>query len=108
MSMKLGVARWACFGRMQVKIFEWVGKQTEYPPPGPGDNAAGVGPVVPYFAKAGAQIHGDTFPMTWADDGEIYASAGDPNWGGKEDGLDVEKYSGLPPHYTIRSEEHTS
>jgi hypothetical protein len=56
---------------------------------------------VPYFEKAGYQIHGDTFPMTWADDDEIYASAGDPNWGGKDDGLDVEKYSGTPPHYTI-------
>src|ERR1035437_4270517 len=81
--------------------FEWIGNQAEYPPPGPGDNATGIGPLVTYFAKAGAQIHGDTFPMTWADNGEIYASAGDPNWGGKEDGLDVEKFSGLPPHYTI-------
>jgi len=25
-------------------------------------------------------IHGDTHPMTWAADGEIYLSAGDPNW----------------------------
>ncbi|MBE3123740.1 MAG: hypothetical protein IMZ55_19460 [Acidobacteria bacterium] len=26
-------------------------------------------------------IKGDTFPLTWADDGEIYTSAGDPLWG---------------------------
>ena len=25
-------------------------------------------------------IHGDTYPMTWAADGEMYMSAGDPNW----------------------------
>jgi hypothetical protein len=40
---------------------------------------------------------GDTFAMTWADDDEIYASAGDPSWGEKkEGGLDVEKFSGGP------------
>lgn len=39
--------------------------------------------------------------MTWADDGEIYTSAGDPNWGGRNDGLDVEKFSGDPPNYRI-------
>ena len=39
--------------------------------------------------------------MTWGDDDDIYASAGDPNWGGKNDGLDIEKFSGEPPHYTI-------
>jgi len=81
--------------------FEWAGEQIAYPPPGPGEDLKLVGPVVPYFDKAGYQIHGDTFPMTWADDDEIYASAGDPNWGGKDDGLDVEKFSGMPPHYTI-------
>jgi hypothetical protein len=25
-------------------------------------------------------IHGDTYPMTWADDDAIYMSSGDPNW----------------------------
>jgi hypothetical protein len=39
--------------------------------------------------------------MTWGDDDDIYASAGDPNWGGKNDGLDIETFSGEPPHYTI-------
>jgi hypothetical protein len=27
-----------------------------------------------------AGMHGDTHPMTWADDDRIYMSAGDPNW----------------------------
>jgi hypothetical protein len=60
--------------------FEWVGEQTAYPPPEP---------------------RGDTFPMTWADDNNIYASAGDPSWGGKPDGLDIEMFSGAPPRYTV-------
>ncbi len=81
--------------------FEWAGEQIAYPPPGPGEDLNLIGPVVPYFGKAGYQIHGDTFPMTWADDDEIYTSDGDPNWGGKNDGLDIEKFSGMPPHYTI-------
>ncbi len=46
-------------------------------------------------------IKGDTFPLTWADDDEIYASAGDPLWGETTSGLDVEKFSGTPPDYTI-------
>jgi hypothetical protein len=81
--------------------FEWMGAQIPYPPPAPGTDATLLGPISNYFAKAGYQVHGDTFPMTWADDNEIYASAGDPNWGGKDDGLDVEMFSGMPPHYTI-------
>ena len=52
------------------------------------------------------EIMGDTFPMTWADDGEIYASAGDPHWGESESGLDVEKFSGMPPDYTITKVSH--
>ena len=81
--------------------FEWIEDQFEYPAPGPGEDASLLGPIAPWYGKVGYQIHGDTFPMTWADDGEIYASAGDPSWGGKDDGLDIEKYSGSPPHYTI-------
>jgi hypothetical protein len=81
--------------------FRWVGDQVEYPPARPGEDASFIGPVIPYFGTAGLQIHGDTFPMTWADDDEIYTSAGDPSWGGKGDGLDIEKFSGEPPHYTI-------
>lgn len=81
--------------------FEWAGEAIAYPPPAPGDDLSVIGPLSPWFSRSSLQIRGDTFPMTWADDDEIYASAGDPNWGGKNDGLDVEKFSGMPPHYTI-------
>ena len=64
---------------------EWVGERLPYPDPA---------------------IKGDTFPMTWAEDGEIYASAGDPLWGETEDGLDVEKFSGGPADYTITKLDH--
>ena len=80
--------------------FEWIGDAIEYSP-GPGEDLSHLGPIPKYFGKVGYQVHGDTFPMTWADDDQIYASAGDPNWGGKEDGLDVEEFSGTPPQYTI-------
>ena len=56
------------------------------------------GPRIPY---PDPDIKGDTYPMTWADDGEIYASAGDPLWGETRDGLDVEKLSGGPTDYQI-------
>lgn len=40
--------------------------------------------------------------MTWADDGELYASSGDPYWGGKGNGgLDVERFSGGASDYLI-------
>ncbi len=51
-------------------------------------------------------IKGDTFPMTWAEDGEIYTSAGDPLWGETIDGLDMEKFSGGPTDYTITKVNH--
>jgi hypothetical protein len=57
-----------------------------------------VGERIPY---PDAAVKGDTFPMTWADDDEIYTSAGDPHWGDTPDGLDVEKISGGPADYTI-------
>lgn len=60
--------------------FEWLDKRIPYPEAG---------------------VKGDTYPMTWADDGEIYASAGDPNWGETGSGLDVEKFSGGPTDYKI-------
>jgi len=63
-----------------IKSFRWEAERVPYPEP---------------------DIKGDTFPMTWADDGEIYASAGDPLWGAKPDGLDVEKFSGGPLDYKI-------
>src|SRR3954470_11252415 len=81
--------------------FQWVGEQVEYPLPGPGEDASKLGPVSAWFSKTQPQMRGDTFPLTWADDDEIYASLGDPNWGGKDDGIDIEKLSGNPPNYTI-------
>jgi len=44
--------------------------------------------------------------MTWADDGEIYTSAGDPNWGESHSGLDVEKISGGPEDHVITKYNH--
>lgn len=64
---------------------EWLGERAPYPAP---------------------EIKGDTYPMTWADDGEIYTSAGDPLWGESESGLDVEKFSGGPTDYTIAKVNH--
>lgn len=63
-----------------IRSLEWAGDRVPYPDP---------------------EIKGDTFPMTWADDDEIYAAAGDPLWGETTDGLDVEKFSGGPTDYTI-------
>lgn len=83
----------------RVTDFEWIGDQSEYSVPSTERNASNI--LTAKFGEAGYQVRGDTFPMTWADDGEIYASAGDPIWGGKNDGLDVERFSGMPPRYTI-------
>lgn len=47
------------------------------------------------------EIKGDSFPITWAEDDEMYTSAGDPLWGETENGLDVEKFSGGPTDYKI-------
>jgi hypothetical protein len=63
-----------------IRGLEWCGERIGYPEP---------------------DIKGDTFPMTWAEDGEIYTSAGDPLWGETRDGLDVEKFSGGPTDYKI-------
>ncbi len=63
-----------------IKGFEWLGERIPYP-----EN----------------DVKGDTFPMTWADDDEIYTSAGDPLWGETTSGLDVEKFSGPAPDYKI-------
>ena len=81
--------------------FKWMGDEVEYSPPGPGGDKSVLRPDTPHLGKAADQAHGDTFPMTWADNDEIYASAGDPGWGGKNDGLDVEEFSGIPPTYRI-------
>jgi len=46
-------------------------------------------------------VKGDTYPMTWGADGEIYSSAGDPLWGESISGLDIEKFSGGALDYKI-------
>lgn len=64
---------------------DWVGERISYPD---------------------AAVKGDSFPMTWAGDDEIYTSAGDPLWGETNDGLDVEKFSGGPTDYVISKVNH--
>jgi hypothetical protein len=81
--------------------WDWLGESIAYPFPKSGEDTAVLAPLSGYFSKAGLRVRGDTYPMTWADDGEIYASAGDPHWGGKNDGLDFEVISGTPPDYRI-------
>lgn len=68
-----------------IKGLTWCGERIPYPEP---------------------DIKGDTYPMTWADDGEIYAAAGDPLWGETKDGLDIEKFSGGPADYKITKVNH--
>lgn len=85
-----------------IKEFKWLGEQTTYPDPSPGEDLTELGTVYTiWFADRGPAVRGDTYPMTWADDDEIYASSGDPHWGKKAIGLDVEKFSGFPPEYKI-------
>jgi len=67
------------------KGFEWTGERIGYP-----DRA----------------IKGDTYPQTWAADGEIYASSGDPHWGESSDGLDTEVFSGMAPDFKITKFRH--
>lgn len=63
-----------------IKGWEWCSQRIDYPE---------------------AAVMGDTFPMTWAEDGEIYCATGDPLWGESRDGLDVEKFSGTPAECKI-------
>jgi len=51
-------------------------------------------------------VQGDTYPVTWADDDEIYTAAGDPLWGESISGLDVEKFTGGPEDYKITKLNH--
>ncbi|MCC7354811.1 MAG: hypothetical protein IT330_13775, partial [Anaerolineae bacterium] len=55
----------------------WLGERIPYPAPKPGEDLSGYGPVYPGFDASGPAVRGDTFPMTWAANGEIYTSAGD-------------------------------
>lgn len=63
-----------------IKSFKWTGEPVMYPD---------------------KSVRGDTYPMTWADDDKIYTSSGDPGWGDKYTGLDVEVFEGGPLDYTI-------
>ncbi|MBN1809609.1 MAG: DUF4185 domain-containing protein [Planctomycetes bacterium] len=81
-------------------VFEWTGPRITYPRVHPEDKPEEWGPPNRYFDDV-PTVRGDTYPMTWADDDEIYTSSGDPSWGGKNDGLDVEKFSGQAPDYRI-------
>jgi hypothetical protein len=57
---------------------------------------------LPYAGKVNnEEVRGDTYPLTWADDDEIYTSAGDPCWGRSLWGLDIEKISGLAPKHAV-------
>jgi len=68
-----------------IKSIEWISERMPYPE---------------------TDIKGDTYPMTWADDDEIYASSGDPLWGETTSGLDVEKFSGGATDYKITKVNH--
>jgi len=68
-----------------IKGFKWLGARLPYPE---------------------RDVKGDTYPMTWADDDEIYTSAGDPHWGESISGLDVEKFTGGPEDYKIAKYNH--
>ncbi len=67
------------------------------------DGIEWLGERIPYPDE---EVKGDTFPMTWADDGNIYASAGDPLWGETKDGLDVERFVGGPESLKIEKASH--
>ena len=68
-----------------IKGFEWIGER------------------IPYGEK---DVKGDTYPMTWADDGEIYAGVGDPLWGETVNGCASEKFTGGPEDYKITKHSH--
>ena len=80
---------------------EWLGEHIPFPPPAPGEDPSPYGRAFRGFDAEGPCARGDTFPMAWAADGELYTSAGDPHWGQKADGLDFERFTGFPPDYRI-------
>lgn len=59
-----------------------------------------LSPVIPYPE---ADKRGDTFPVTWGADDNIYTSAGDPQWPHKHSGLDVERLIGNAPNFHLES-----
>jgi hypothetical protein len=61
-----------------------------------------IGDAIPYEGTVGGErVRGDTYPVTWAADGELYTAAGDPHWGASRWGLDVERVRGVPPGHVI-------
>jgi len=61
------------------------------------------GERIPYPVK---EIKGDTFPMTWGADDNIYTSAGDPLWGDTVSGLDTQRITGGPTDHEIAKLNH--
>jgi hypothetical protein len=57
-----------------------------------------LGPSVPYPET---NKRGDTFPITWASDDNLYTSACDPEWPDKGSGFDFECLSGSAPNFTL-------
>ena len=63
-----------------IKGIQWTSERLGYPEP---------------------DVKGDTYPMTWGPDGDIYTSSGDPCWGESMSGLDFERFVGGPTDYKI-------
>lgn len=81
--------------------FSWTGPTACYPESTTPVEDAAIGPVSGWFSKSRRAVRGDTYPMAWADDGAVYLSAGDPQWGGKFQGLDFNRLDGDPPAHRI-------
>jgi len=87
---------------VRIKALVWLEEAIAYPNPQPAEDLSSIGETYKiWFAGAGPAKRGDTLPVTWADDDLLYTSSGDPHWGAKPTGLDVEKFSGNPPNYYI-------
>jgi hypothetical protein len=79
--------------------FSWLGEKYQYLTKPSEEEKASMG--IP--SDADFKVNGDTYPCTWADDGEIYTSAGDPDfpWGKQGFGMDFEKISGMPEQLKV-------
>ena len=84
-----------------IKKIEWTGPRFTFPSLKPGDELYDYAKSNPFYNQ-GRAILGDTYPMTWAADGNTYVSCGDSNWGKKFDGLDIERFEGDPLNYKIK------
>lgn len=81
---------------------EWTGATVCHPEARTPTEEEAIGPVSGWFSRSNRAIRGDTYPMTWGDDGRVYLSAGDPQWGGKFQGLDFDVLESGPPEMLIR------